>query len=228
MEVFKMRTLMVIGLLVITSEMYCQKTVQSINIDSISTFQNHYLDGSRESNVYYSDKEKDFCIHQTYYKNGQQKSEYFTFKNKINGTWKTWYPEGNLESLGYYFYGVPAGLDITWYKNGKIASIGYYDTNAGDTIYGTADSLKTKFIDCDTTIYVDKEPPYDVTDSIICTDNVLKNGRWAEYYENGSLKCEKFFLRGIKADTWRYYNKEGILVKEEVYNNNKLGKIIEK
>jgi antitoxin component YwqK of YwqJK toxin-antitoxin module len=223
-----MRTLIVIGLLVLGSEMYGQKTGYSINIDSISAFQNHYLNGSRDSNIYYSDKEKDFCIHQTYYKNGRLKSEYFTFKNKPNGPWRTWYPKGNPEFFGYYFNGVPAGLNITWYKSGKIESIGYYDTNIGDTIYGIADSLKTKFIDCDTTIYVDKEPPYDVTDSIVCTDNVLKNGRWTEYHENGALKSDKYFQRGIKVNTWKYYNKEGILVKEEIYNNNKRIRMIKK
>ena len=223
-----MRILIVIGLLVITSELYCQKSGHSINIDSISTFQNHYLNENRDSNVYFSDKEKDFCIHQMYYKNGQLKSEYFTYKNKLNGSWRTWYPEGNLESLGYYFYGVPAGLNITWYNNNKIESFGYYDTNIGDTIYGITDSLKAKFIDCDTTTYSDNEPPYDMTDSIVCTDNVLKNGRWAEYYENAALKSEKYFHRGIKVNTWKYYDKEGILIKEEIYNNNKVVKIIEK
>jgi antitoxin component YwqK of YwqJK toxin-antitoxin module len=223
-----MRTLIVIGLLVIGSEMYGQQSGHSITVDSISTFQNHYQNGNSDKDVYYSDKEKDFCIHQSYYKNRQLKSEYFTFKNKINGSWKTWYPEGNLESLGYYFYGVPAGLNITWYKNGKVESVGYYETNIGDTIYGIADSLKTKFIDCDTTLYVDNEPPYDVTDSIVCTDNVLKNGRWVEYYENGKFKSEKFFQRGIKTGTWKYYNKEGILAKEEIYSNNEVVKIIEK
>jgi antitoxin component YwqK of YwqJK toxin-antitoxin module len=220
--------LIVIGLFVIGSEVYSQKAGYSINIDSISAFQNHYLNGNSESDVFYSDKEKDFCIHQVYYNNGRLKSEFFTFKNKLNGSYKTWYPDGNLESLGYYFYGVPAGLNITWYKNNKIESIGYYDTRIGDTIYGIADSLKTKFIDCDTTLYIDKEPPYDVTDSIICTDNVLKNGRWAEYYENGVLKTEMFFRQGIKVRTWKYYNNEGILIKEKIYNDNKMIKIIEK
>ena len=223
-----MKILIVIGLIVLTSEIFGQKTGHSINSDSISSFQHRYLTEIRDSNVFYSDKEKDFCIHQTYYKNGQLKREYFTFKNKLNGTWKTWYPEGNLESLGYYFYGVPAGLNITWYKNNKIESIGYYDTNIGDTIYGIADSLKTKYIDCDTTRYSDNEPPYDMTDSIICTDNVLKNGKWAEYYENGKFKSEKYFQRGIKVNTWKYYNKEGILIKEEIFKNNKLVKVIEK
>jgi uncharacterized protein len=217
-----MRILIIIGLLAITYEMYCQKIGHSIHIDSISAFQNQYLNGSRDSNVWYSDKEKDFCIHQAYFKNGQLKSEYFTFKNKLNGPWRTWYPKGNPEFFGYYFNGVPAGLNITWYKNGKLESVGYYDTNIGDTIYGIADSLKTKFIDCDTTIYVDKEPPYDRTDSIVCVDNVLKNGRWVEYYENGKYKSEKFFQCGIKVNTWKYYNKEGILTKEEIYKKNKM------
>jgi antitoxin component YwqK of YwqJK toxin-antitoxin module len=223
-----MRILIVIGLLAYTSGMYGQKMGHLINNDSISSFHHRYINENRDSNVYYSDKEKDFCIHQTYYKNGQLKSEYLTFKNKLNGSWKTWYPDGNMESSGYYFYGVPAGLNVTWYKTGKIESIGYYDTSIGDTIYAIADSLRTKYIDCDTTIYIDKEPPYDVTDSVVCTNNVLKNGRWAEYYENGKFKSEKFFQRGIKVNTWKYYNKEGILVKEEIYNDNKVVKIIEK
>jgi antitoxin component YwqK of YwqJK toxin-antitoxin module len=223
-----MRILIIIGLLFITSEMYCQKIGYVINIDSSSSYQNRDLKEYRDSNNYYSEKEKDFCLHQTYYKNSQLKNEYSTFNNKLNGTWRTWYPDGNLESLEYYFYGVPAGYSITWYRNNKIESIGYYDTNIGDTIYGITDSLKTKYLDCDTTIYLDNEPPYDMTDSIICTDNALKNGRWVEYYENGALKCEKYFQRGIKVDTWKYYNNEGILIKEVIYNNNKMLRIIEK
>ncbi|MCX6252529.1 MAG: hypothetical protein NTX61_17480 [Bacteroidetes bacterium] len=223
-----MRKLIAIGLLVITSELYCQEIGHPINIDSLSSFQYHRLNESRDSNIYYSDKEKDFCIHQTYYKNGQLKIEYYTFKNKLNGTWKTWYPEGNLEFSGYYFFGVPAGISISWYKNNKIESIGYYDTNVGDTIYGIIDSLKTKYLDCDTTRYSDAEPPYDITDSVICTNNVLKNGKWMEYYENGKFKSEKFFQHGIKVSTWKYYNKEGILIKEEIFQNNKVIKIIEK
>ena len=221
-----MRILIVIGLLVVTSGLYGQKTGHSIKIDSISTFQKQYLNGNRDSNVYYSDKEKEFCIHQEYYKNGRLKSEYFTLRNKPNGPWRTWYQEGNPESFGYYFYGIPAGLYITWYRNRKIESFGYYSTSIGDTIYGIADSLKAKYIDCDTLTFFDKEPPYDMTDSIICSDNFLKSGKWVEYYENGALKSEKYFQRGIKINRWKYYDKEGILTKEVIYNNNKMVRII--
>ena len=222
----QIKIFMATALLAISPVMYGQNIEHSINTGSISSFRNH--DGSeyRDSNMYYPGKEKDFCIHQTYYKNGRLKSEYFTFKNKVNGPWRTWYPDGNQESSGYYFYGVPAGLDMTWYKNGRIESIGYYDTNTADTIYGIADSLKTKFIDCDTAIYTDNEPPYDVTDSIICTDNVLKNGRWVEYYENGALKSEKYFHRGIKVNTWKYYNKDGILIRKELIDHYRTRNIL--
>jgi hypothetical protein len=41
----KMRKLIVIGLLLLGSEIYGQKAGHSINIDSLSTFQNHYLNG---------------------------------------------------------------------------------------------------------------------------------------------------------------------------------------
>jgi uncharacterized protein len=223
-----MRKLLIIFLLVFTSEIYGQEIGYILNDDGSSAFQNRDLNEYGDRNTFYSDKEMDFCIHQTYYNNGQLKSEYCTFKNKLNGTWRTWYPDGNLEFLGCYFYGVPAGYSMTWYTDNRIESIGYYDTNIEDTIYGVTDSLKTKYLDCDTITYIDNEPPYDMTDSIICTDNVLKNGRWVEYYENGGLKSEKFFRHGIKVDTWKYYNIEGILIKEEIFDNNKMIKIIQK
>lgn len=48
------------------------------------------------------------------------------------------------------------------------------------------------------------------------------NGISMKWYPNGQKEFEKFFHNNIKTGIWHYWNKEGSLVKEEVYQNDRL------
>lgn len=46
----------------------------------------------------------------------------------------------------------------------------------------------------------------------------LVNGLWQEWYENGQLKYNAFWIDGKGHGLWEYYHENGVLRQEEFYN----------
>lgn len=44
------------------------------------------------------------------------------------------------------------------------------------------------------------------------------SGQYKEFYKNGNLKFEGFYLGDLKIKNWKYYNESGKLIKEEVHD----------
>ena len=44
-----------------------------------------------------------------------------------------------------------------------------------------------------------------------------ENGAYTEYYGDGTKKAEGFFSKGKKQGTWKYYNQQGVVSKEEKF-----------
>jgi antitoxin component YwqK of YwqJK toxin-antitoxin module len=50
----------------------------------------------------------------------------------------------------------------------------------------------------------------------------IPNGISRAYYDNGQLKDDFFWLQGKKQGVWTSYSETGILLKTEIYEDNKL------
>lgn len=46
----------------------------------------------------------------------------------------------------------------------------------------------------------------------------LEDGYWKDYHENGMLAAEGFYSKGSETGTWKYYNEQGVLEEEETYD----------
>ena len=213
-----------------TTLLYCQLFKKAANIDSISTYsyQEGYGTHSIDSFTFFSDKYEDFYVQQIYYQNGKIELEAFMINGEYDGPHRHWYPNGKLQHFTNYHNGLPAGFYASWYENGNIETCGSYEEfNPADTIYKDA-TIRQHFFDCDTFHTVLDVPPYSEETHISCEDNVLKTGKWTEYYEDGQLKSEKYFQHGSKTSTWKYYNHNGTVAREELYENNRLIRKTEK
>lgn len=52
----------------------------------------------------------------------------------------------------------------------------------------------------------------------------IKSGPYTRYYENGALECSGYFKNEKMDSTWKYYDTNGKLIKQEDYVNGVLVK----
>lgn len=148
----------------------------------------------------------------SYYPNGVQ-NERGMYKNGFReGEWKGWYSNGYLGNLLYFKLNKLDSLFITYYKNGHMMFTGNYKEDARTGLwkeYYENGKLKSEGSYCG-----------DI-DPIIVT-----------YYNVDSLKNEYptlledtiivNYTLDFKSGTWKYYNEETKLIREEFYEKGKL------
>ena len=224
-------------LLLVSSGSYCQ--VREILITDTM-----YIDSkmSEDSVGYFSFKSrKNLKGHWIVYydEQKQHKAMEATFKKgKLIGTETQWYEDGKLLSERkcendtcttdyYHRNGVLMQRDIeavdavkrthnmfysaTYCDNGQIKFSPPLNPDSPDaqfiTVYYCSGSRKIEF----TLLLVEKEH--------------LRIGHYTEWYESGGVKIMGYYddaHAGNKAGTWNYYNQEGKLIKQELYENGKL------
>lgn len=50
----------------------------------------------------------------------------------------------------------------------------------------------------------------------------IKNGPYTLYYTNGKLQASGYYARDKKSGTWKYYSKDGLLIRTEEYKDDQL------
>lgn len=60
------------------------------------------------------------------------------------------------------------------------------------------------------------------TENFIDSTFAEKNGPYVCYHENGKLKMSGYYKSGIQDGLWKYYNTEGVLIRQEQYNDGKV------
>lgn len=135
---------------------------------------------------------------------------YTMIGHKKNGSKICFYVSGKVQSVENYILDVPVGVFIEYYENGQIKSC--YD-------YGYSESDKSLKGITESIILKSNEPPFMEYDSTIVYYKKL-NGYWFYYYENGKIERIESYENNQRHGIWKYFNKEGNLLKEEVYKES--------
>lgn len=182
-----------------------------------------------------------------YYTNGQVRSEGNFLDNQRNGVWKYYYPDGKLEQSGTfrngeedglwiwyypdgsvrreenYFRGKEDGLSVEYDRNGEIISSGEYldGLEEGEWYYHVGDHTETG-------VYLGGEKDGVWKHTYVNGETKFlgsyvqgyPNGRHRFFYEDGSLKEDRFYEMGRKEKTWRKYDEEGNNTLMLTYSND--------
>ena len=160
-------------------------------------------------------------------KNGKLETRDFYKNGYRNGLHKNYYDTGVLCSSGMFLEGSKEGIWKYYYESGFLSSVCIYKK-------GKKEGLREKF-------YPGHEP------EIMIRENYLdgkRHGLWTKYYpsmddgyemvkgyyikgkmegfwsrfdENGTLRETENYLSGNKNGRFKYYNKDGCLIKERLF-----------
>ena len=141
-----------------------------------------------------------------YYENGQISSQENYKDGKPYGKWIWYYENGRIRMEGNYKDGKPFG-EWTYYNDeGKIVEYGNWKNDI-EYVKGYYDNGGIKY---------EGEKDW----------NKRQLGLWTWYHENGRIRnqgywnlCMKNDTMFVKVDTWKRYDKNGKLIKKEIYSN---------
>ena len=161
-----------------------------------------------------------------FYENGSVKSECIYLDGKKNGFLKEYSEEGNLVKIEKYINGEKQldapelknyEIRYDYYPNGKIKVAGSYYNNKAEGVrreYSPDGKIEKSYILMDGK----------VTGMGIVDENGWKQGRWKEYYDDGSLKQEGSYLNTKKTGEWKFYFPGSGNVIEQIGTYTKSGK----
>lgn len=144
-----------------------------------------------------------------------------TYKNdKKNGYFKEYSVKGDLISISKYINDIiqPEAAEIQklevekeYYPEGAVKAIRLYRN-------GILEGISTELAR-DGTILAAKEYRNGLVagEGLVLEDG-SRNGRWKEYYPDGSLKAEGEYENGIKTGPWKYFHANGKLEQAGTYN----------
>lgn len=163
--------------------------------------------------------------------------------NLLDSLWSFYLPNGELYMTMNYLEGKKEGIKTTYLpEKGKIIEIFKNDLKEGyerhynnrnqlvkeiPFVNGLEEGIAKEFNDEGLIISIlEYQIGYILKREYINRkDNSgLKQGIWKEFYENGKVKIEGFYLNGKKDGFFKYFNEDGNLEKLEKYIN---GNIIE-
>lgn len=156
----------------------------------------YYLDGNLKSKGEYKDGKK-YGKWTYYFTNGNVEQEGFFDKNgNYTGEWKWYYENGNLLRKEEYRRGKREGFLEEYSINGELITKGeYFDgEKEGPWFYQLNDHKE------------EGEYRYG-----------YRNGEWIHHHLNGKISFEGNYIDGEPEGKHKYYNEEGILIKEENY-----------
>jgi len=161
-----------------------------------------------------------------FYENGMVKNECTYLDGKKNGFMKEYSKEGNLSKIEKYIndekqLDAPElknyELKYDYYPNGKVKVAGSYYNNKAEGIrreYSQDGKIEKS--------YVLKDGK--VTGMGIIDENGWKQGKWKEYYDDGSLKQEGVYLNTRKTGEWKFYYPGAGTLLEQTGTYDKNGK----
>jgi|SRR5690554_6417296 len=178
------------------------------------------------------------------YKNGYLIAEgIIDDKGWYQGEWKHYYLNGNIKSEGGYTDGKRTGKWAYYFSNGKKEQIGFYDKNGKYTgewnwYFENGNLLRSENYRNGLRDGVLEE--YEADGKLITKGeyyNNLKEGawfyelndhsekgnyqygerhdNWEYFHKNGKLSFEGKFMDGVPDGKHRYYNENGVLIKEQ-------------
>lgn len=183
------------------------------NVKEVCTFKNDKLDGE-----YFK-----------YYNNGKPMEHLFYKEGKYDGFQSVYYSNGSLKNTYNYKNDIQDGEETGYYKNGKVN----YKVNSKQGLYNGIYNLyfengapnKTITFVNGIKIGPSKEFFNHPKEQLYCEGNYENNfatGEWKYYYDNGKLsQTGSLNKKGQKDGIWKDYSKEGVLIEENAYSNDK-------
>lgn len=113
------------------------------------------------------------------------------------------YPNGQPKSWITLKDGIPNGLWQEWFENGKLKYNAYWKDGKGHGLWQ----------------YFHENGNLRYEESYIMD---IPNGISRQYYDNGQLKADFFWLQGKKQGVWTSYSETGVVLKTEIYDDDKL------
>lgn len=189
--------------------------------------------------VYKSDKRIDQTW-TSYHENGEKKEEGEYQKARKNGPWKAWHENGQQKSGWEFRDGVITGKNIEFYANGNVKWEGYYRETLTGSRRGKKDGEWIDYHENGQKLrkktYVNGYPEGVVEEwyasgnkkfrsSFIApglkTKDSMLNGPTTEWFENGQVKSQGDYWKGVRDGEWKEFSEEGQIVLEAFYDRSK-------
>lgn len=117
-----------------------------------------------------------------------------------DGKWTMWYENGNVYSEQFYKNGTTTGIWKNFNQDGSLTDIIDFEK-------GTA-------------VYYHKNGQIQSQGKI--TRQMVQEGKWTLYYENGKVNAEGNYINGKKDGTWTWYDMNGRKTDEQTYTNGSI------
>lgn len=206
-------------------EYYCIGAIEDCKFDGL--YKQFYMNGGiKKIGVYQNNLKYDKWNY--YYENKKIKKE-LMFDDYGNGYHKSYYNTGELLNLGSYKNYMKEGKWVYYYLDGHIEWVIFYlnDTinpnqlcsNWHESGYKKNEGYLLSF---DNEVLWDGKYIEYFDNGIIFQEgyfsNGLKNGKWIEYYTNRIRKNEGYYVSGAQLGEWNYYSRDGSLINKKTYD----------
>ncbi len=143
-------------------------------------------------------------------------------ENRKTGSWEYYFDNGQIEQIGDYVKGKYNGLWTFYYSNGEIWKEEEYFNGLEEGEYTEYDEFGNILVQGE---YFDGEKEGKWTTQI--NDNRaegkyvtgLMDGKWKQFYDNGSLRFEGSYIQGRPEGKHKYYYANGNLKEEQFYSS---------
>lgn len=137
-------------------------------------------------------------------KNTEKSLEITTLEGKpFTGCVKDTYLNGSPKSWVTFKDGLANGLWQEWFENGKLKYNAYWKEGKGHGLWQ----------------YFHENGALRYEESYILD---IPTGISRTYFVNGQLKDDNFWLQGKKQGVWTSYSETGVVLKVEIYDDNKI------
>jgi antitoxin component YwqK of YwqJK toxin-antitoxin module len=166
-----------------------------------------------------------------FFKNGSMDSFFYVENEQIVSPFVQFYQNGMPKIIDNRFIKSNNKLSIEFYITGLINTIAYLNDTASKAFievkyYENGNISSVDTANLGKRIFADYYPNGQLQ-MLGYEYNAIwwQVGKWQEWYENGVLKREYFFNEDIpnqKEGTWKWWDEQGHLIKEEEYKNGEL------
>ncbi|MBR0176719.1 MAG: toxin-antitoxin system YwqK family antitoxin [Bacteroidales bacterium] len=151
-----------------------------------------------------------------HYPNGNVEELCYLRNGELSGSYKAYYEDGTLHGEGQFRKGRPVGVWHYYYPNGDIMTIEKHNRK-GKTVSFDAWDEEGRHVVQDGTGTIVKHYPDGSIESRVGYKDCMFEGTNEAWFPNGQKRYEFFYKNGKPVGTWRFWNDEGELVREEEY-----------
>ncbi|WP_281614419.1 toxin-antitoxin system YwqK family antitoxin [Flammeovirga sp. SubArs3] len=163
-----------------------------------------YEDGKNLKQLEVYAKNATEVAYKAYFENGKISEEGQFTKKQKSGPWKTYYNDGQLKMTKTFVNGFEEGDAMIYNHKGALLTKEKYRK-------GRLVGIRIEYFDDGKTVLM--ETPY---------DKGYIYGVVKKYYRNGQIREIGKKYKEKKLDTWKYFDENGLLEKEEIYNKGTL------